>query len=136
MTTFRSLIPCSLIAGLACALAAPAAHAATLSTPIVGPTTGGVFVCYVSNLNTKPAKVTVTLYNEEGTAITLDDDNCVTAFGGVLPPGKSCRVKKSLPGGGAGEGYVARCTVDSSTSKIRAVLANDLAGLTAQAATK
>ena len=136
MTTLRSLIPCSLIAGLAFALAAPAAHAATLSTPILGPTTGGAFVCYVSNVGTKPAKVTVTLYDLGGTAITPTENDCVTAFDGVLPPGKSCPVIQALPGGGTGGGFVARCTVVSSSSKIRAVLANDGAGLTAQAATK
>ena len=136
MTTLRPLIPCSLIAGLAFALTTPAAHAATLSTPILGPTTGGAFVCYVSNVSTKPAKVTATLYDADGAAITPTENDCVTAFGGVLPPGKSCRVIEGLPGGGAGGGFVARCTVVSSSGKIRAVLANNGAGLTAQAATK
>ena len=136
MTTLRSLVPCLPIAGLAFALAAPPAHAATLSTPILGPTTGGAFVCYVSNVGTKPAKVTVTLLDPVGAALALTADDCATTFGGVLPPGASCSVTKGLPGGGTGGGYLARCTVVSSSSKIRAVLANDGAGLTAQAATK
>lgn len=136
MRTLRSLIPCSLIAGLAFALAAPAAHAATLSTPVLGPTFGGSFVCYVSNVSTKPAKVTVTLYGRDGTAITTDGNDCNTVFGGVLPPGKTCSANKDLAGGGTGPGFLIRCTVVSSSSKIRAVLANDAAGFTAQAATK
>jgi hypothetical protein len=136
MTTHRSLIPCTLIAGLAFALAAPAAHAVTLSTPLLGPTNSGAFVCYVSNVGTKPTKVTVTLYDRDGTAIAPTENDCVTAFGGVLPPGKSCSASDALPGGGTGGGLRARCSVDSSSSKVRAVLANDVAGLTSQAATK
>lgn len=136
MTTHRSPIPFALIAVLATALAAPAARAATLSTPVLGPTTGGAFVCSVSNVGTKAAKVTVTLYAVDGTAITPTANDCLTTFGGALPAGKTCSVTESLPGGGTGGGFIARCTVESSSGKVRAVLANDGAGLTAQAATK
>ena len=136
MTPLRSLIPSSLIAGLAFALAAPAAHATTLNTPIMGPSTGGAFICYVSNVGTKPAKVTVTLYSSYGDAIAPDVNDCATTFSGVLPPGLTCSAAQLLPGGGTGGGYFTRCTVDSSSSKVRAVLTNNLTGLTAQAATK
>jgi hypothetical protein len=117
MTPLRSLIPCSLIAGLVFALVAPAAHATTLSTPIMGPTTGGAFVCWVSNVGTKPAKVTVALYRVDGSAITPTANDCDTGFGGVLPPGATCSASQGLPGGGAGGGYLARCTVDSSSAR-------------------
>lgn len=136
MTPLRSLIPCSLIAGVAFALVTPVAHATTLSTPIMGPTNAGAFVCSVSNVGTKPAKVTVALFSADGTAITPDANDCATAFGGVLPPGVTCSASQALPGGGTGGGHLTRCTVDSSSSKVRAVLANNGAGLTSQAATK
>lgn len=136
MTTRRSLIPFTSIAVLAFALAAPAALAVTLSTPVLGPTTGGAFVCSVSNVGTKDAKVTLTLYGRDGSAIAPTANDCATAYGGVLPGGKTCSVTQGLPGGGTGGGFFARCTVDSSSGKVRAVLANDGAGLTSLAATK
>jgi hypothetical protein len=89
-------------------LAAPA-HTATFSTPMLQGASGGE--CLVSNVGTSPVNLTVTLYNPSGGVVAPSFSTCGTSLGA----GETCLVNKS--------GSVAlRCTVDASSTKIRAAL--------------
>ena len=109
------------------------ARAATYSTPALQAPDNGSLVCIASNVGTTPVNVTMTIYTSLGAAVTPGTDICANDFGGVLPPGATCFQIYSavVPFG--------RCTVDASSSKIRAVLlTRDPVGnvIATQAATK
>jgi hypothetical protein len=90
---------------------ASTSYATTLATPNVSANNGGVGLeCEVSNLNTKAAVVTVTLFDTSGNAISSNFDNCNA---NPLPAGHTCAV--GLPPDTSG-----RCVVVTKAAKIRA----------------
>jgi hypothetical protein len=106
MTTIRRF----LLAIAAVLALGSASQAARLATPFVSVNSGQFLDCFVSNLNTKPATVTVTLFDPNGGARTPNSDTC---NGSPLAPGASCGVE--LPAGIGG-----RCVVVANTGKTRA----------------
>ena len=99
---------------LALGMVASARADTTLSSPLLTAGAGnGILLCSVSNVNKKPIDVTVTLYDSFGN-VAPGQDSCATAFNGVLPAGASC--SSALAGG-----VSVRCTVTTSSSKVRAV---------------
>ena len=86
------------------------AHAGTYSTPILYHNSGNPVDCYVTNVGTTPIRFAVTLYNDAGGVVTPTFDFCL---GDTLPAGATCRV--NLTAGG-----FTRCTVEASSSKVRA----------------
>lgn len=94
------------------------ARAGTIASPILSAGAGGgggSLHCTVSNLDTKPTSVTVTLLDFNGDVLAAGD-NCALVSGGMLEPGESCN--STLSGGNT-----ARCTVVTGSSKVRAVFA-------------
>jgi len=92
------------------------ARAGTYSSPnLQAAGVGSALVCVISNVGTTPFNFTVpVLRNFSGSAVTPDSDSC-SSYTGVLPAGDTCFVRKNA-------GIAARCAVDASSSKIRAVL--------------
>jgi hypothetical protein len=103
-----------LFALIFCIVLAGSAHAGTYSTPMLeAGSTGSTdsLTCMVSNIGTTPVDLTVTFYNPGGGVVAPSSATC----GAGLAAGSTCFVKKS--------GVVAlRCTVEASSSKVRAVL--------------
>jgi hypothetical protein len=97
------------------------AYAGTYSTSSVIYLSGGLAVCSVSNVGTTPINVTVTLIDALGAVVTSPGvNNCANNFGGVLPAGLACESFVTTPAG-IDSDFV-RCSVESSSSKIRAAL--------------
>jgi hypothetical protein len=90
------------------------ARAVTLSSPVLQ-SIGGNLTCTVSNVGTTPVKFSVTLHSrQDGNVLAPELDDCAVFFG-VLPEGQTCEVALTPPA-------AARCTVEASSSKVRAVL--------------
>jgi hypothetical protein len=96
-------------------LMAPA-YAGTYDTSIVFSYAGELMVCAVSNVGVPAINVTVTVHDDNGNVVPPVNDACLS-LAGVLPGGKTCYVSLNQ-----GVGHAARCTVNSSSSKVRAVL--------------
>jgi hypothetical protein len=90
------------------------ASAGSLSSPALQ-TIGGQLECVISNVGTTPVRFTVTLYSSpDGAALTPSVDTCAVLLG-ALPAGQTCVVSLGAP-------VAARCTVEASSSKVRALL--------------
>src|SRR5262245_14053838 len=101
-------------AAVALALLAASAHAVTLYTTTAQVTTASsALLCKVNNVGPSPVTVAVALANFDGVPVT-GENTCVTTYSGTLPAGASCFVRLWGPTGNI------RCTVDASSSKIRA----------------
>ena len=85
-----------------------------LSSPVLVGGSGDQLGCYVTNVDTKAVKVTVTLRDELGNPLGLSAETC--AYLGTLAAGQTCFVYRD-PAPSYG-----RCTVEASSGKIRAVL--------------
>jgi len=110
---------------------AGAVYGATLATAFVVITADQRIACLVSNLDTKPAKITVALLDFGGSPATLYPFS--TPCPSTFAPGQTCVTR-------AANGVSARCTVTSSTGKIRAGVSVSVASgdalITTIAATK
>lgn len=112
MTRFSMVFAAALVLG-----AATGAHATRYDSPILtagSGANGGSLFCFVSNVGKKPAEVSGTILGLTGNPVANVQNDCLSDFAGVLPPGASCTI--AISGGATG-----RCTVDAS-GKIRAVL--------------
>jgi hypothetical protein len=87
------------------------ARGATFSSTVLRGGSGTFKVCYVSNVGSKPVNVTVTLYDLAGNVIATGCD------GAPLAPEGTCYTFV-----GSTQSF-ARCTVLSSSSQVRAVMA-------------
>jgi hypothetical protein len=106
MTSTRLILALAL--GLGLGIAAPA-RAVTFSSPILQ--TEGSMSCFVTNVGKKPIDVVVTIHNFSG-AVLPTSGSCND---GPLDVGATCLENVSFA--------QARCTVDASSSKVRAVFA-------------
>jgi hypothetical protein len=88
------------------------AQAATLATPILEPISNQQLICFVSNLDTKPARVSVTLIDHIAQVAVPTFDDC---NGIPLPAGTTCDVVIAAGNDG-------RCVIVANTGKIRATL--------------
>src|SRR5262245_1713296 len=104
------------LAAFAATLAiATAVHAGTLlSSPSLVGGSGDQLGCYVTNVDTRPVTVTVTLRDELGAPFSLSAETCVSVP--TLAAGQTCFILRA-PAPGYG-----RCTVEASSSKVRATL--------------
>ena len=102
--------------GLALALVAglvAPTYAATFSTAHVSAGSGELLECTVTNVGTTPVTVTVTWNDFNGSPIVPNAESCSFWSGA---PGSSCVVGLGLGGDGS-------CIIDSSSSKVRAMVA-------------
>jgi hypothetical protein len=107
MTRLRSTLAITAVLALG-----SVSQAATFATPLVGvPSPSALLNCNVSNLNTKPAVVSVTFFDLGGNVIDTAFDDC---NGSPLPPGATCGLQIS--------GGSARCVIVANTDKIRAAV--------------
>lgn len=109
--------PLALALALSLATLAPTpVRAATYNSSIVRASVGSYLMCMISNIGTKSINVSGSLIDGLGFPMVPSYDTCVSTHAGVLAPGKTCEI--NLAGVAIG-----RCSVESSSSKIRAVLA-------------
>jgi hypothetical protein len=103
----------SILALVAVLSVASASRAATvLTTPLVVYNNGQIASCWVTNLDTRPATISVKLISQFG----FDDTPPVgSGCPATLPPGQSCSSEPVYPD-------YCYCSVTSSTSKIRAAM--------------
>lgn len=94
-------------------LLAGSAQAATLSTPLVGAGGGRIVQCIVTNVGTKPAAISVRLFNSAGVEVAAGPEAC--GPGGELSPKASCAVT-SPPA------TPVACVVTSSSRAVRAAV--------------
>jgi len=103
----------SILALVAVLSVASASRAATvLTTPLVVYNNGQISSCWVTNLDTRPATISVKLIGQFGTDYTPPVGSGCPA---TLPPGESCSSQPVYPD-------YCYCSVTSSTSKIRAAM--------------
>jgi hypothetical protein len=98
----------ALVAALA--LASGIANAATLSTPLVGAGAGRVIQCIATNVGTKPATISIKLYDVDGNEIVPDSYSCPAS---PIGPHVNCASQPQV-------GQVASCVVESSSKNVRA----------------
>lgn len=99
----------ALVAALA--LASGVANAATtLSTPLVGAGAGRVIQCIATNVGTKPATISIKLYDVDGNQIVPDSYSCPAS---PIGPHVNCAAQPLV-------GQVASCVVESSSKNVRA----------------
>ena len=91
-------------------LCGTAQAATTLHTPIAF--ASGQSACFVTNVDTRPITVTVTMTDNSGNTLTSVVDSC---NGTPLGPRRSCQFRPPPDADGF-------CTVVSSSSKVRASL--------------
>ena len=93
---------------------ADAGAATVITTPIVGANNNQIPSCFITNIGTKPATVSVQLVDVNGNGVSTGMDLCPIPPA-TLGPSMTCEVE-------AGGTKAVYCAVTSSTSKIRAAM--------------